>query len=267
MHLNFWCIFCESFTRIITSVSIIFGLYKYVDFLYNKALKYFPCPCNFSGCELDIHGFLITSDMYNFRLLGQNGNVDLFKMVFSTQRGFSLSSKCCDWGMANHFKQGFLFLPSSLGLTWLEHGFVLVSSPLVADAPSPNPLLSLLTWNRQQTVRISLISPQETSGNTHARCFIVFENTQRDPKLAPASTLRWCFFTSPLWNSSRLKKNSNHRLMWSISVLLGGQCWIGLILHIPHLLRGPAELTKSSLSVWICQTSVPQSRRNQFRAG
>lgn len=89
--------------------------------------------------------------------------IDLFQMVFSPRRVLSLSSKCCDGGVANHFKQGFLFLPSSLGLTWLEHGLVLILSQ--THPALCTPILF--------TVRTSLNSPLETSRNTCTDFFII----------------------------------------------------------------------------------------------
>lgn len=86
-----------------------------------------------SRCES--MGFLITCDTFDSTARGVNGNLDLFKIVFSTQEALSVPSKCSDWGIANLFKQGSLFLPSTLGLTWLKHG--LGHSPhLVANTTS-----------------------------------------------------------------------------------------------------------------------------------
>lgn len=87
----------------------------------------------YASCELDIYGSFVNI----WRVWLQTGTGWKFVQngIFHSE-SLSLSSKCCDWDMANHFKQGFLFLPSSLGLTWLEHGFVLVSSSLIADGPS-----------------------------------------------------------------------------------------------------------------------------------
>lgn len=64
--------------------------------LKNAVCRYFLCLCDFSQSELDIHGFLITPDVLDSKPQGQNGNVDLFRMVFSTQRALSLPSKCCN---------------------------------------------------------------------------------------------------------------------------------------------------------------------------
>ena len=148
--------------------------------LKNAVCRYFPCPCDFFWSELDIHGFLITSDVLDSKPQGQNGNVDLLRMVFSTQRALSLPSKCCNWGMANHFNQGFLFLPSSLGLTRLEHGFVLSSrsSPFSAHVVSTTDALSGSHW---------LVPERPAEPLAHASV-LCFENTQRDPKSAPALT-------------------------------------------------------------------------------
>lgn len=114
---------------------------------------------------------------------GVNGNLDWFKIVFSTQEALSVPSKCSDWGIANHFKQGSLFLPSTLGLTWLKHG--LGHSPHLANTTSQMrellaqepvfPFPSLHDVESRRSVKASLISPRETCRNAHTCLFVMLK--------------------------------------------------------------------------------------------
>ena len=229
--------------------------------LKNAVCRYFPCPCDFFWSELDIHGFLITSDVLDSKPQGQNGNVDLLRMVFSTQRALSLPSKCCNWGMANHFNQGFLFLPSSLGLTRLEHGFVLSSllaAPRQLSAATP-PSLSFLCSrgiDNRRSVRISLISPRETSGASRARFCIMFWKYAAWPKISPGFDVM--FSSSCVWNSSAqktFKPQIDEEYQQGCQVSSAQLSF----LHFPRLLRRPAELTASTLPV--CAAGGPVQGR------
>lgn len=156
---------------------------RHAGFLYNKAHGHFPHLCSF--CRFD--GSLIT-------YVSKQGDrtVDLFKMVFFSQRPLGLPSKCCDWGMANNFKQGFSFLLSSPGLTWLERFCPHHVSPRHKHTqPSLcTPVISFLSSHALESrrcVRILLIIPQEAGGYTQARFCVMFENTQHGPKGVLAS--------------------------------------------------------------------------------
>lgn len=151
----------------------------------------FPGLRSFCGCELDIHGVLIMSG-------AQNGNGNLFKIVFSTQRAFGLPSKCCVWGMANRFKHGFSFLLPSPGPHVARERFCpqLVSS------------LSFRAIGSAHSIRILLISPQERSVETLKRtpslCLKTHSVTQK-------TGLYWYFShpVSGIHHEKQTKKKKN----------------------------------------------------------
>lgn len=151
-----------------------------------------------SRCES--MGFLVTCDTFESKARGVNGNLDLFKIVFSTQEALSVPSKCSDWGLANHFKQGSLFLPSTPGLTWLKHG--LGHSPhLVANTTSQMrellaqepvfPFPSLHDVESRRSVKASLISPRETCRNAHTCLFVMLKKNQTQCEIKTSLALIW----------------------------------------------------------------------------
>lgn len=162
-----------------------------------------------SRCES--MGFLVTCDTFDSKARGVNGNLDLFKIVFSTQEALSVPSKCSDWGIANLFKQGSLFLPSTLGLTWLKHG--LGHSPhLVANTTSQMrellaqepvfPFPSLHDVESRRSVKASLISPRETCRNAHTCLFFMSKINKSDTvwnKNNPGFNLRLLLLSLCIW--------------------------------------------------------------------
>lgn len=160
----------------------------------------------------------------------QNGNVDLFKMVFSTQRALGLPSKCCDWGMANHLIQGFSFPLSSPGLTWLEHGFCpqLVSPRRKSTQPALcTPVISFLSSHaiEKQTLSEScwLVPkrPEEMLKLASLLCLKTQSVTQNQPWLQRITGIFLIVSGTHHAGKKKKKSKSNYWLMWNISGLLG----------------------------------------------